>query len=302
MFENLYTPFEKRTPDSQYRQIMQDIWDYGEELESQQGVNAITLPHSARMIFRVSNGAAVITDRSIASFWKKPIGEAFCFTRGGHTLDDLEKYGVRSFWEDWATKEKCEKRGFAEGDLGPGSYGRAFHDFPMPDGGTFNQFQALIDQLKVNPGLRTHFISPWIPFYNFRTDTLKQQVVVSPCHGWIKIRLFNGKMLFQMVQRSGDVPVGVPSNMVQYNALMLTLAHEVGCTPWVYEHIILEPHIFVDQLKDVQKMLQREPKCLPTLTIKDEAKSKGFWDMMPDDFVLNDYFPHPAIKGIKVAT
>lgn len=302
MFEEIYKPFEERTPDFQYCQMMKDIMDYGIELESRQGVNALTLPHSAHMVFRFNNGAPIITDRSILTFWKKPIGEIKCFVEGGHTLKELKVYGVDSFWSPWATKEKCEKRGFVEGDLGPGSYGRAFHNFPMPDGGTFNQFQALIDQIKENPELRTHFISPWIPFYNFRTKTLKQQVVVSPCHGWIKIRIFNGKMLFQMVQRSGDVPVGVPSNMVQYAALALALSHEVGYEPWIYEHIILEPHIFVDQIKDVQEMLGREPLRLPTLTIKDEAKGKGFFDIMPDDYVLTDYHPHPAIKGIKVAT
>jgi thymidylate synthase len=172
----------------------------------------------------------------------------------------------------------------------------------MPDGGTFNQFQALIDQIKENPELRTHFISPWIPFYNFRTKTLKQQVVVSPCHGWIKVRIFNGKILFQMVQRSGDVPVGVPSNMVQYTALLLALANETSLEPWIYEHIILEPHIFIDQIKHVKEIIERPPLRLPTFTLKDESTGKGFFEIDPDDYVLSDYHPHPAITGIPVAT
>ena len=302
MFENLYLPFTERTPDTQYRQIMQDILDFGIELESRQGVNAITLPHSAHMVFHLKNGAPILTERSIAGFWRKPIGEIKCFISGGHTLEDLKEYGCENFWAAWATKEKCEKRGFPEGDLGPGSYGRAFHDFPMPDGKTFNQFEALIDQIKENPELRTHFISPWIPFYNFRTKKLKQQVVVSPCHGWIKVRIFNGKILFQVVQRSGDVVVGVPSNKTQYVALCLALAKEVGYEPWIYEHIILEPHIFVDQVESAREMLSREPRCLPTLTISDEVAGKSFFEFMPSDFILSDYNPHPAIKGIPVAT
>lgn len=305
MFEHIYKPFEERAPDAQYNNVLRAIWNEGERLQSRQGTDAITYPGSLSMKFPLSNGAPVITDRDIESFWKKPIAELACFVNGGHTLEQLDQFGapgVSKFWAAWATKEKCEKRGFEEGNLGPGSYGRAFHDFPMPDGGTFNQFQALIDQIKTNPELRTHFVSPWIPFYNFRTETLKQQVVVSPCHGWIKIRIFNGKILFQMTQRSCDVPVGGPSNMVQYPAMFLALADEVGYEPWIYEHIILEPHIFVDQLKDVQEMLKREPKRLPTLTMKDEARGKGFFNFRPDDFVLSDYHPHPAIKGIPVAT
>lgn len=302
MSKTLYVPFAERTPDDQYSRMMLNIMKDGERLESRQGVDAITYPGSCTMRFNLANGAPVITDRDIGGFWKKPIGEIKCFVNGGHTLDDLEKYGARNFWSPWATKEKCEKRGFPEGNLGPGSYGRAFHDFPMPDGKTFNQFEALIDQIKANPELRTHFISPWIPFYNFRTDILRQQVVVSPCHGWIKVRIFNGKILFQMMQRSGDVPVGVPSNMIQYVAVNLTLADEIGYEPWIYEHIILEPHIFVDQVPNVEEMLTREPRRLPTLKIKDESRGKGFFNFMPDDFVLTDYEPHPAIKGIPVAT
>ena len=302
MFQSLYKLVENRTPDSQYRDLMQEIMVDGIELPSRQGVNALTLPRSARMIFKLENGAPIITDRDIKGFWKKPIGEMTCFINGGHTLDDLERNGVKNFWAAWATREKCEKRGLPEGDLGPGSYGRAFHDFPMPSGETFNQFQALIDQIKENPELRTHFISPWIPFYNFRTRKLTQSVVVSPCHGWIKVRIFGGKMLFQMMQRSGDVPVGVPSNMIQYAALFLALALEVRYEPWIYEHIILEPHIFVDQVPNVKEMLGREPRRLPTLTIKDESVGKGFFEIGQDDYVLSDYTPHPAIKGIPVAT
>lgn len=302
MFENIYVPFLERTPDCQYQEMQRRIYTEGIELESRQGVNALTLPGSHAMKFYFANGAPIITDRDIGSFWKKPIEELEAFANGEHTLDALGARGVRNFWAPWATKEKCEKRGFAEGDLGPGSYGRAFHDFPMPDGATFNQFEALIDQIKENPELRTHFISPWIPFYNFRTKTLKQQVVVSPCHGWIKVRIFKGKMLFQMMQRSGDVPVGVPSNMVQYAALCLALAAATGYEPWIYEHIILEPHIFVDQIPNVMNMLTREPRCLPTLTLKDEARGKNFFDFTSDDYELSDYDPHPAIKGIPVAT
>lgn len=305
MFESIYRPFDERIPDDQYRRMLAAILEEGELLESRQGTPAWTYPGSYSMKFNLSNGVPIITNRDISSFWKKPIAEIMCFVNGGHTLHDLNQFGannVHKFWEAWATKEKCEKRGFPEGDLGPGSYGRAFHDFPMPDGGTFNQFQALIDQIKLNPELRTHFVSPWIPFYNFRTDTLKQGVVVSPCHGWIKVRIFKKRMLFQMTQRSCDTPVGGPSNMDQYTALFLGIAKETGYEPWIFEHIILEPHIFEDQVEDVKEMLEREPLRLPTLSISDEAAEKSFFELRPDDFILADYYPHPAIKGIPVAT
>jgi thymidylate synthase len=90
--------------------------------------------------------------------------------------------------------------------------------------------------------------------------------------------------------------------MVQWSSICLAIAKAVDYEPWIYEHIILEPHIFIDQVPNVEEMLKREPLKLPTLTIKDEAKEKDFFELRPGDYNLSDYFPHPAIKGIPVAT
>lgn len=308
MYEELYKPYAQRAPDSQYSGILRSTRDNGIRVVSRQDPNdrnkdAFTSPRSLSMFFLIENGAPVIKDRSIKSFFRKPINEKFAFVNGVRTLKRLEENGCKGFWDAWATEAKCSKRGLETGDLGPGSYGAAFHDFPMPDGGTFNQYQALIDQIKTNPELRTHFISPWIPFYNFRTETLQQKVVVSPCHGWVKVKIFNKNMLLQMVQRSGDLPVGVPSNMVQYFAVLLALAHATGYKPWAYEHIILEPHIFADQLENVEEMLGREARPLGTLVINNESVAKDFFSLRGGDFTLSDYDDaHPAIPGIPVAT
>jgi thymidylate synthase len=103
------------------------------------------------------------------------------------------------------------------------------------------------------------------------------------------------------VQRSGDCGVGVVSNMVQYTAFMLAVAQATGLVPWIYEHIILEPHIFVDQVDAAREMLEREPRKLPKLLINDEAK-RDIFSFSSRDFRIEEYDPHPAIKGIPVAT
>lgn len=306
MFEELYKPFEERTPDSQYSTMMRTVRDTGIRVPSQQDPqdrmkDALTLPYAYTLYYPVENGAPVITERSIATFWKKPINEKFAFVNGVRTLEGLTENGCKGFWEPWATEEKCTKRGIPVGDLGPGSYGAAFHDFPTPDGGTFNQYEALIEQIKLNPGLRTHFISPWIPFYNFRTKDLIQKAVVSPCHGWVKVKIFGQQMVLQMMMRANDIVVGGPSNMVQYFALLLALAKETGYMPMAYNHIILEPHIFMEQLDSVETMLSRESRCLPTVTMNEEAVSKNFFNIRGDDFQLADYNPHSAILKIPVA-
>ena len=102
-----------------------------------------------------------------------------------------------------------------------------------------------------------------------------------------------------MCQRSCDVPVGVPSNMVQYAALTLALAHVTNTIPYEYVHSFSDAHIYVDQIEAVKTMLEREPRTLATMKIN--ADKKDLFDFRREDFELSDYNPHPGIKGIPVA-
>jgi len=192
-------PFRKRTPDTQYRDRLSTILNKGVLIkETPQGAGAITLfGELPPMVFNLSeetgNGFPMITERSVEGFWKQPIAEIFAFINGVRTLDGLKEFGCH-FWKPWGTEEKCTKRGLEPGDLGPGSYGGAFHDFPTTEGESFNQFLNILQQIKERPELRTHFISPWIPQYAIRIKRKTQKVVVCPCHGWIHLRIINGAL------------------------------------------------------------------------------------------------------------
>jgi thymidylate synthase len=296
-----YLPLAERTPDDQHQRMLRTIMCEGIQGISQQGVDAVSLPYSYTLRYFLPNGAPIITERKISAFAPKAINELFRFINGERTLAGLEAAGC-NWWNQWATAEKCKKRGLDTGDLGPGSYGAAYHDFPMANGSTFNQVQNVIEQIMQHPHLRTHMMTTWIPYYNFRNNWKIQKVVVSPCHGTVvKFKVIDDKLIMQHVQRSGDCGVGVVSNMVQYTAFMLAVAQVTGLEPLIYEHIILEPHIFVDQVDAVNEMLAREPRKLPKLMIKDESK-KDIFTFIADDFLIDEYDPHPPIKGIPVST
>ncbi|MBQ6436505.1 thymidylate synthase [bacterium] len=284
--------------DTQYRDLMRQVFEHGVTLPSQQGVDAKMIFGNPPLKYDLSQGFPVITERDLSKFWRAPIGELFGFINGARTQKELEKFGCK-WWKAWVTPEKCRKRGLSPGDLGPGSYGAAFHDFPTSEGESFNQIKYLIKQIKEQPQLRTHFVSPWIPQYIYRVDGRQQKVVVCPCHGWMHFRVINGKLSLHMFQRAGDLPIGVPSNLIQYSAFLLAVAHVTGLEVGEYVHTISDAHIYLDQKDAVKQMLKREPRPLPMIKLVNPPDD--IFAFRSDNFELVDYHPHPAIKGIPAA-
>ena len=290
-----YKPYKERTPDTQYRELLQRICDEGQIVDTQQ-------EHPAKMIvghqmrFRLENGFPIITERDLVSpgetagpQYVSALAELAAFLNGARTLNEMKHFGC-GWWSRWVTPAKCAKRGLEAGDLGPGSYGPAFHDFPMPDGNTFNQFESVIEEIRELPHLRTHFISPWIPFYIPRRKGHQQKVVVAPCHGWVHV-LINpkGEMTLHHFQRSADAPVGLVFNIVQYAALLLMLAQVTDCTPKELVYTTSDTHIYEKQLPDVEKLLQTESGRFPTVIL--DPSVKNLFDFRPEHFTVGDYEP-----------
>ncbi|MEX2369000.1 MAG: thymidylate synthase [Candidatus Paceibacterota bacterium] len=298
-------PVGEREPSNDYKRVLNEILEQGNQGISQQEVDSLAKIAPSPMHFKFSEGFPLITERNMApdisgkpTVWQQAVGEIFAFINGVRTKEGLADFGCH-WWDPWVTEAKCSKRGLETGDIGPGSYGAAFHDFPTADGGSYDQFQNIIEQIRELPHLRTHFITPWIPQYTIRGEGKKQKVTVCPCHGWVHIRVIDGKLTLHMMQRSGDLPIGVPSNIVQYAALTLAIAHVTGLEPYEYVHSISDAHIYIDQVETVKKMLERDSKPFPTMKINTEKKD--LFDFRYEDFQLSDYEPHPGIKGIPVA-
>jgi thymidylate synthase len=296
-----YAPVEQRTPDRQYNDLLARIMADGVPVPTRQGPAALTLMQQT-MRFPLANGFPVITDRSLTSFWQKPIGELCAFINGVTTIEGLAEFGC-DWWDAWATEEKTAKRGLPPGTLGPGSYGGAFHDFPTTEGQPFDQFRHLVEQIQELPGDRTHFVSPWIPQYQVRGAGKTPRTTIAPCHGWVHVRVLAGALHLHMFQRSGDVPVGVPSNMIQYAALLLMLEQVTGLPAHTYYHTISDAHIYEDQVEQVGRLLDREPRPLPTVHLTVEGRAvTDIHDFRAEHFELTDYDPHPSVGRWPVGT
>jgi len=298
-------PYEERTPDCQYQDLLRLVLEQGELVETQQDVDALTIMGPPPLHFKFSNGFPMITERNLApeikpvTIWQQAVGEIFAFVNGETTLAGLDKFGCH-FWGNFATEKKCAKRGLPTGDLGPGSYGGGFAHFPTKDGGEMNQWTVIVDQAKDFPHLRTLMVTDWIPQYIPRGAKYDQKVVVAPCHGIVvHLRIINHQLTVTMVQRSADLVVGVPSNIVQYAALTLALGQVLKVEVKEFVHFMIDAHIYVDQVEAVNKMLAREPRVFPTIAVNPDIND--LFDFRREDFELSDYSPHPGIKNIPVA-
>jgi thymidylate synthase len=299
-----YLPYKERIPSTAYSDMLRAIRDEGVRVETKQGEQALALAGHC-MRFPMAHGAAVITERSIKGFVGKAIGELCAFINGARTLEELAEFGC-DWWDAWATPEKCETRALEPGDLGPGSYGHAFKNFTTDLDGEdpgFDQLPHLVKKLRDLPLDRTALMSPWIPNANHREQGVRSRNTIAPCHGWIHALVFGEKLHLIHNQRSGDTPIGVPSNMAQYTALGLMLEHLTGYEFVEYVHWIQYAHIYANQLPHVEEMLARKPLPLPTLQLTEAGlRVSDIHDFRAEHFELSDYHPHPAIAGIPVAT
>ncbi len=289
-----YKPLAERTPDTQYQDNVRFILDErNHEVvgDNPQKDGALTcFGTTTRMVFDPRNGVPLITERSMANFWRKPIGEIFGMINGETTIEGLESYGCKGFWSPY--RGMGTELGLAPNDLGPGSYGAAFHDFPMPDGRTLNQFEQLVEQVKKYPGVRTHLVTPWIPFYTARGSNRK--VVVAPCHGWVHARIIRGRLHLHMQQRSGDYPLGVPNNMIQYAALHLALCQVLGFEPGNYIHVVVDAHIYQNQIEKMKELVERTTRPFPVLRLDPDVRD--LFAFRAEHFSLEEYDPHPAMQ------
>ena len=307
---------QTRTPDEQYKALLKRIAETGNPAQSGMDEGS-TEVLGAILEYDLANGFPLVTERDLtkvstpeaiaayvsdvthrplAGMIKQSVGEILGFINGARTQEELEAYGCK-FWKPWTSDEaKAKKRGLELGDLGPGSYGAAFHDFPTLEEGGFDQYKVMIEQIKARPELRTHIITPFIPQYISRAPGRQQKVLVVPCHGLqhYNIDVKNGEMSLVHFQRSGDVPIGVPFNMVHYALLLIMVAQVTGYKPRKLVHIISNAHMY-DQHKDmVTELLSRPAHPFPMLKV--DPSVKNIEDFRTEHFSIQEYAAHPPIR------
>lgn len=302
---DIYKSFSERTPDLQYRNHCRLALEVGVRSETQQSKKrgeeervTYSIPYLVTSNYRIENGFPLETCRKIG---KAGINEGFALLVNGVRMnDELNlKWGV-PFWNStFENPDKCRKRGLTQGDIGPASYA-VLRDFPMPDGGTFNQVQAVIDQVRELPHLKTHTMTTLYPPGIYRGKGKVQKVVTVPCHGTIiNLLVLGGKLNYQTVWRSTDLPVGEAHDRIAHAALWLAFCHILGYPPGIMSIGYLNAHYYENQREAMEEIVSREPRPFPTVTLKNSPNT--IEEFRKEHFDITAYDPHPAINGIPVS-
>ncbi|MEY1638330.1 thymidylate synthase [Tenuifilum osseticum] len=258
----------------QYLNLLDHILKHGVRKDDRTGTGTISV-FGYQMRFNLQEGFPLLTTKKL--HLKSIIHELLWFLKGETNIRYLNENGV-TIWDEWAD---------ANGDLGP-IYGYQWRSWPTADGRQIDQISRVVDSLKNNPDSRRHIVSAW------NVGEI-ENMALPPCHVLFQFYVANGKLSCQLYQRSADVFLGVPFNIASYALLTMMMAQVCGYEPGEFVHTLGDTHIYLNHIEQVKLQLTREPRKLPRMVINPDVKS--IFDFKFTDFKLEDYNPHPHIKG-----
>ncbi len=176
------------------------------------------------------------------------------------------------------------------GDLGP-VYGHQWRHWRTPNGTEIDQLAEVVEQIKKNPNSRRLIVSAW----NASDIEAMAKSGLPPCHCLFQFYVADGKLSCQLYQRSCDTFLGVPFNIASYALLTMMMAQVTGLDPGEFVWTGGDVHLYNNHFDQAKEQLSRTPRALPTLRINPAVKT--LFDFKTEDFTLEGYDPHPAIKA-----
>jgi thymidylate synthase len=258
----------------QYLDLLQYILDNGVEKSDRTGTGTKSC-FGYQMRFDLQQGFPLVTTKKL--HLKSIIYELLWFLKGETNTDYLKEHGV-SIWDEWADEN---------GELGP-VYGKQWRSWTGADGKIIDQVTDVIRQIKTNPDSRRLIVSAW------NVADLPKMALM-PCHVLFQFYVAEGKLSCQLYQRSADVFLGVPFNIASYALLTMMIAQVCDLEPGDFIHTFGDVHIYSNHMEQVKLQLSRKPYPLPKMKLNTSVKN--VFDFKFEDFVLENYQSHPAIKA-----
>lgn len=258
----------------QYHALMSRILEEGVEKRDRTGTGTRSV-FGHQMRFDLGEGFPLVTTKKV--HLKSIVHELLWFLSGDTNIRYLRENGIR-IWDEWADDK---------GDLGR-VYGAQWRSWQRPDGTNLDQISRVVDQIKNDPDSRRIIV------VGFNPGEI-EQMKLPPCHAFFQFYVGDGKLSCQLYQRSGDVFLGVPFNIASYSLLTMMIAQVTNLKPGEFIHTLGDAHLYSNHLEQAQTQLKRELRPLPQMRINPAVKD--IFQFKYEDFTLEGYDPHPAIKA-----
>jgi thymidylate synthase len=260
--------------EKQYLDLLAELLESGAEKSDRTGTGTRSV-FGRQMRFGLRDSFPLLTTKKL--HLKSIILELLWFLRGDTNVKWLQERGV-SIWDEWAD---------GNGELGP-VYGYQWRHWKTPGGGEIDQIEKLIQSIKSRPDSRRHIVTAWNP-----ADV--DRMALPPCHTLFQFYVAGGKLSCQMYQRSADVFLGVPFNIASYALLTLMVAQVTALAPGDFVLTLGDAHLYLNHLEQAREQLARAPRAFPRMKLNPAVKD--LFGFRYEDFTLEAYEPHPAIKA-----
>jgi thymidylate synthase len=257
-----------------YLDLMRHVLEHGTKKDDRTGTGTLSV-FGWQMRYDLGAGFPLVTTKKC--HLRSIIHELLWFLQGDTNIRYLKENGV-SIWDEWADEN---------GNLGP-VYGHQWRSWPARDGGTIDQISEVVKTLKSNPDSRRIIVSAW-------NVADLDRMALAPCHAFFQFYVADGKLSCQLYQRSADIFLGVPFNIASYALLTLIMAQVTGLKPGDFVHTLGDAHLYLNHLDQAREQLSRSPRSLPQMKLNPAVRS--IFDFRFEDFTLEGYDPHPAIKA-----
>jgi len=257
-----------------YHDLLRLVLDKGQFKSDRTGTGTYSV-FGAQARFDLTPGFPVLTTKKL--HLRSIIHELLWFLKGETNIGYLRENGVK-IWDEWADEN---------GNLGR-VYGAQWRSWQTADGKSVDQISDLIEQIKKNPDSRRLIVSAWNPG---EISTM----ALPPCHALFQFYVHDGNLSCQLYQRSADLFLGVPFNIASYALLTMMIAQVCGLKASEFVHTFGDLHLYSNHLDQAKLQLEREPRSLPTMRLNPAVKD--IFGFTYEDFTLEGYDPHPAIKA-----
>jgi thymidylate synthase len=258
----------------QYLDLMKHVLDHGVRREDRTGVGTLSV-FGYQTRYDLSAGFPAVTTKKL--HFRSIIHELLWFLQGDSNIGYLRENGV-TIWDEWADEN---------GDLGP-VYGHQWRSWPTANGGSIDQIERLLTDLRAKPYSRRHIVSAW-------NVADIDSMALPPCHCLFQFYVADGRLSCQLYQRSADIFLGVPFNIASYALLTMMVAQVTGYEAGDFVHTFGDAHLYLNHLEQARLQLSREPLPMPRMRLNPEVSD--LFSFHYEDFELVGYRSHPRISA-----